>query len=136
MAEAAVQTLDISPVGRVEGDLDVRVEIAERRRRQCLDPGRTVSRLRNHPAGQGPASGSRRDAARLRHLRRLASDLRGLGARHGLGHRRCRATPSSRAISGRLTESLQSLPRHHYGLFMIDYTNKTYSSSRNITKKR
>ena len=24
---AAVQTLDISPVGRVEGDLDVRVEI-------------------------------------------------------------------------------------------------------------
>ena len=27
MAEAAVQTLDISPVGRVEGDLDVRVDI-------------------------------------------------------------------------------------------------------------
>ena len=27
MASAAVQTLDISPVGRVEGDLDVRVDI-------------------------------------------------------------------------------------------------------------
>lgn len=27
MSEAAVQTLDISPVGRVEGDLDVRVDI-------------------------------------------------------------------------------------------------------------
>ncbi len=25
---------------------------------------------------------------------------------------------------GQLTESIQSLPRHHYGLFMIDYTNK------------
>ena len=31
MAEAAVQTLDISPVGRVEGDLDVRVEVQDGR---------------------------------------------------------------------------------------------------------
>ncbi len=29
MAATAVQTLDISPVGRVEGDLDVRVEIQD-----------------------------------------------------------------------------------------------------------
>ncbi|MEM9731611.1 MAG: nickel-dependent hydrogenase large subunit, partial [Myxococcota bacterium] len=30
---------------------------------------------------------------------------------------------------GQLTESLQSLPRHHYGLFMIDMTNKNYQNS-------
>ena len=43
MAEAAVQTLDISPVGRVEGDLDVRVEVQDGRRRQRLDSSRTCS---------------------------------------------------------------------------------------------
>ena len=84
---AAVQTLDISPVGRVEGDLDVRVEIQDGHRRQRLDSGRAVPRLRGHPARQGPAGGARRHAARLRHLRRLASDLRRLGARHRLGRR-------------------------------------------------
>ncbi|MBL4853583.1 MAG: nickel-dependent hydrogenase large subunit, partial [Robiginitomaculum sp.] len=31
---------------------------------------------------------------------------------------------------GQLAESLQSLPRHHYGLFMIDYTNKNYKRSK------
>ena len=30
---------------------------------------------------------------------------------------------------GQIVESLQSLPRHHYGLFMIDFTNKNYSKS-------
>ncbi len=31
---------------------------------------------------------------------------------------------------GQIAESLQSLPRHHYGLFMIDYTNRKYASSK------
>ncbi|MFZ5716382.1 MAG: nickel-dependent hydrogenase large subunit [Bradyrhizobium sp.] len=31
---------------------------------------------------------------------------------------------------GQIAESLQSLPRHHYGLFMIDYTHKNYSRSK------
>ena len=30
---------------------------------------------------------------------------------------------------GQIVESLQSLPRHHYGLFMIDFTNKNYAAS-------
>ena len=30
---------------------------------------------------------------------------------------------------GQIVESLQSLPRHHYGLFMIDFTNKNYAGS-------
>ena len=30
---------------------------------------------------------------------------------------------------GQIVESIQSLPRHHYGLFMIDYTNKNYAGS-------
>ena len=31
---------------------------------------------------------------------------------------------------GQIAESLQSIARHHYGLFMIDYTNKNYARSR------
>ena len=30
---------------------------------------------------------------------------------------------------GQIAESLQSVARHHYGLFMIDYTNKKYTKS-------
>ena len=30
---------------------------------------------------------------------------------------------------GQIVESLQSLPRHHYGLWMIDYTNENYAMS-------
>ena len=30
---------------------------------------------------------------------------------------------------GQLAESLQSVARHHYGLFMIDYTNSKYAGS-------
>ena len=31
---------------------------------------------------------------------------------------------------GQIVESLQSLPRHNYGLFLIDYTNKNYAKSK------
>ncbi len=33
---------------------------------------------------------------------------------------------------GQIAESLQSLPRHHYGLFMIDCTNKNYAQVASI----
>ena len=58
-----------------------------RRRRQRLDPGGTVPRLRGHPARQGSASRAGGNAARLRHLRRLASDMRRLGARYRVANR-------------------------------------------------
>ena len=51
-----LQTLDIvSPLGRVEGDLDVRVTIEDGVVTVGLDRGSAVPRLRDHPAGQGPA---------------------------------------------------------------------------------
>ena len=31
---------------------------------------------------------------------------------------------------GQIAESLQSIARHHYGLFMIDYTNPKYAKSK------
>lgn len=31
---------------------------------------------------------------------------------------------------GQITESIQGLPRHHYGLFMIHFANKNYCNSK------
>jgi len=47
-------------------------------------------------------------------MRRFASDLRRLGARHRLGTTVPRNAILARNL-GQLAESLQSLPRHHYG---------------------
>jgi hydrogenase large subunit len=123
------QTLDISPVGRVEGDLDVRVDIAD---------GVVVDAW-----------------TRAELFRGLEVILRGKDAQAGLivtpracgicgaSHLTCAAwaldvawqteIPRNAILArnlGQIAESLQSLARHHYGLFMIDYTNKNYAKSR------
>ncbi len=129
MGEPAVQTLDISPVGRVEGDLDVRVDI---------DDGVVVNAWTSAELFRGfeiilrdkdPQAG-------------LVVTPRACGI-CGASHLTCAAwaldtawgttVPRNAILArnlGQLTESLQSLPRHHYGLFMIDYTNKNYAASR------
>jgi uptake hydrogenase large subunit len=122
------QTLDISPVGRVEGDLDVRVEI---------DGGQVVNAW-----------------TRAELFRGLEVILRGKDPQAGLivtpracgicgaSHLTCAAwaldtawqteVPRNATLArnlGQIAESLQSLARHHYGLFMIDYTNRKYAKS-------
>jgi hydrogenase large subunit len=123
-----VQTLDISPVGRVEGDLDVRVEI---------DNGVVVNSWTHAELFRGfevilrdkdPQAG-------------LVVTPRACGI-CGASHLTCAAwaldtawkteVPRNAILArnlGQIVESLQSLPRHHYGLFMIDYTNKKYERS-------
>lgn len=125
---AAVQTLDISPVGRVEGDLDVRVDIQD---------GVVVNAWTNAELFRGfeiilrdkdPQAG-------------LVVTPRACGI-CGASHLTCAAwaldtawkaeVPRNAILArnlGQIVESIQSLPRHHYGLFMIDYTNKNYSRS-------
>src|SRR5580692_12332663 len=125
----SVQTLDISPVGRVEGDLDVRVDIANGRvvdawTRAELFRGLEVI-LRNKDSQAG-----------------LIVTPRACGI-CGASHLTCAAwaldtawqteVPRNAILArnlGQLAESLQSLPRHHYGLFQIDFTNKNYSKSK------
>jgi uptake hydrogenase large subunit len=124
-----VQTLDISPVGRVEGDLDVRVDI---------DNGVVVNAWTSAELFRGfevilrdkdPQAG-------------LVVTPRACGI-CGASHLTCAAwaldtawattVPRNAILArnlGQLVESLQSLPRHHYGLFQIDLTNKKYAKSK------
>jgi Ni,Fe-hydrogenase I large subunit len=125
----AVQTLDISPVGRVEGDLDVRVDIKDgvvvnAWTQAALFRGFEVI-LRDKDAQAG-----------------LVVTPRACGI-CGASHLTCAAwaldvawqteVPRNAILArnlGQIAESLQSLPRHHYGLFMIDYTNRNYAKSK------
>jgi Ni,Fe-hydrogenase I large subunit len=129
MPSTSVQTLDISPVGRVEGDLDVRVEI---------DHGVVVNAWTHAELFRGfevilrdkdPQAG-------------LVVTPRACGI-CGASHLTCAAwaldtawethVPRNAILArnlGQIVESLQSLPRHHYGLFMIDMTNKNYAKSK------
>jgi len=129
MSTATIQTLDISPVGRVEGDLDVRVDI---------DNGVVVNAWTQAELFRGfevilrdkdPQAG-------------LVVTPRACGI-CGASHLTCAAwaldtawktdVPRNAILArnlGQIVESLQSIPRHHYGLFMIDYTNKNYAHSK------
>ncbi len=127
---AAVQTLDISPVGRVEGDLDVRVDIQDGvvvnawTQAELFRGFEVILRDKDPQAGLvvTPRACGICGASHL--------DVRRLGARHGLGHdRAAQRDPRAQPRADR-RKSLQSLPRHHYGLFMIDYTNKNYQKSK------
>jgi len=129
MAEAAVQTLDISPVGRVEGDLDVRVDIQDG---VVVNAWTSAELFRGFEVilkDKDPQAG-------------LVVTPRACGI-CGASHLTCAAwaldtawgttVPRNAILArnmGQLAESLQSLPRHHYGLFMIDMVNKNYQKSK------
>jgi Ni,Fe-hydrogenase I large subunit len=121
-------SLDISPVGRVEGDLDVRVDIEDGK---VVDAWTSAELFRGFEIilrDKDPQAG-------------LIVTPRACGI-CGASHLSCASwaldtawqteVPRNAILArniGQLTESLQSLPRHHYALFMIDMTNKKYSSS-------
>ncbi len=126
---AAVQTLDISPVGRVEGDLDVRVDIENGVIVNAWTQAELFRGFEVILRDKDPQAG-------------LVVTPRACGI-CGASHLTCAAwaldtawqtTVPRNAIFarnlGQIVESLQSIPRHHYGLFMIDYTNKNYSKSK------
>lgn len=124
-----IETLDISPVGRVEGDLDVRVDIEDgvvvnAWTQAALFRGFEVI-LRDKDAQAG-----------------LIVTPRACGI-CGASHLTCAAwaldtawqteVPRNAILArnlGQIAESLQSLARHNYGLFIIDFTNKKYAGSK------
>ena len=123
-----VQTLDISPVGRVEGDLDVRVDIQDGVVVNAWTSAELFRGFELILKDKDPQAG-------------LVVTPRACGI-CGASHLTCAAwaldtawgteVPRNGIIArnlGQLAESLQSLPRHHYGLFMIDMVNKNYKNS-------
>ena len=125
---SAVQTLDISPVGRVEGDLDVRVDIEDGVVTNAWTNAEMFRGFEVILKDKDPQAG-------------LVVTPRACGI-CGASHLTCAAwaldtawgttVPRNAILArnlGQIVESLQSLPRHHYGLFMIDFTNQNYARS-------
>lgn len=125
---AQVETLDISPVGRVEGDLDVRVDIEDGVVTNAWTKAELFRGFEVILRDKDPQAG-------------LVVTPRACGI-CGASHLTCAAwaldtawkttVPRNAILArnlGQIVESLQSLPRHHYGLFMIDFTNKNYAGS-------
>lgn len=124
-----VKRLDISPVGRVEGDLDIRVDI---KNGEVVDAWTTAELFRGFEVilkGKDPQAG-------------LIITPRACGI-CGASHLTCAAwaldtawqttVPRNAILArnlGQIAESLQSFVRHHYGLFQIDFTNEKYAKSR------
>ncbi|ULA62455.1 MAG: Uptake hydrogenase large subunit [Nitrospira sp.] len=125
----AVQTLDISPVGRVEGDLDVRVEIDNGVVTNAWTQAELFRGFEIILRDKDPQAG-------------LVVTPRACGI-CGASHLTCAAwaldtawqttVPRNAILArnlGQLVESLQSQPRYFYGLYAIDLTNKKYRGSR------
>lgn len=124
----STQILDISPVGRVEGDLDVRVEIEDGRVVDAWTQAELFRGLEVILRGKDPQAG-------------LIVTPRACGI-CGASHLTCAAwaldtawqteVPRNAILArnlGQIAETLQSMTRHHYGLFIIDLTNKNYTGS-------
>lgn len=124
------QTLDISPVGRVEGDLDVRVDVEDGVVVNAWTSAELFRGFEIILRDKDPQAG-------------LVVTPRACGI-CGASYLTCAAwaldtawqteVPRNAIIArnlGQLAESLQSLPRHHYGLFVIDLVNKNYKNSSN-----
>src|SRR5262245_40265128 len=125
----AVQTLDISPVGRVEGDLDIRVDVEDGHVSNAWAKAELFRGFEIILKGKDPQAG-------------LIVTPRACGI-CGASHLTCAAwaldvawrtevPPNAILIRnvGQLTESMQSIPRWFYALFGIDLTNKKYATSR------
>ncbi|WP_372878673.1 nickel-dependent hydrogenase large subunit [Spongiibacter marinus] len=124
-----IQRLDISPVGRVEGDLDIRVDIEDG---VVVDAWTTAELFRGLEVilrDKDPQAG-------------LIVTPRACGI-CGASHLTCAAwaldtawqttVPRNAILArnlGQIAESLQSFVRHHYGLFQIDFTNENYRKNR------
>ena len=124
----AVQTLDISPVGRVEGDLDVRVDITDGVVTNAWTSAELFRGFEIILRDKDPQAG-------------LVVTPRACGI-CGASLLTCAAwaldtawqteVPRNAILArnlGQIAESLQSQPRYFYGLYAIDMTNKKYRNS-------
>lgn len=121
--------IEISPVGRVEGDLDVRVEIDNGRVVNAWTQAEMFRGFELILRGKDPQAG-------------LVVTPRACGI-CGASHLTCAAwaldtawqtnVPRNAILArnlGQLVESIQSQPRYFYGLFAIDMTNRKYARSK------
>ncbi len=124
-----VETLDISPVGRVEGDLDVRVSIDNGVVVNAWTQAEMFRGFELILRGKDPQAG-------------LVVTPRACGI-CGASHLTCAAwaldtaygteVPRNAIIArnlGQIVESLQSQPRYFYGLYAIDMVNEKYKGSK------
>ena len=123
-----IQTLDISPLGRVEGDLDVRVDIDDG---QVVNAWTHAELFRGFEVilrGKDPQAG-------LIVTPRVCGIC---GASHltsaawALDTAWKTEVPRNAILArniGQIVETIQSIPRYFYGLFAIDLTNKKYQHS-------
>ena len=124
-----IQSLDISPVGRVEGDLDVRVDIEHGRVVNAWTHAELFRGFEVILRGKDPQAG-------------LIVTPRICGICGG-SHLTCASwaldtaweteVPRNAILArnlGQIVETIQSIPRYFYGLFAIDLTNKKYRNSR------
>ncbi len=125
----STETLDISPVGRVEGDLDVRVEIDNGNVVNAWTQAEMFRGFELILRGKDPQAG-------------LVVTPRACGI-CGASHLTCAAwaldtayateVPRNAIIArnlGQIVESLQSQPRYFYGLYAIDMVNEKYRGSK------
>lgn len=122
------KTLDISPVGRVEGDLDVRVELEDGVVSQAWCSAGLFRGFETILVGKDPQAG-------------LVVTPRACGI-CGASHLYCAAyaldtawgseVPANATLLrtfGQLAESMQSIPRWGYASFLTDFANPRYSGS-------
>ncbi|MDJ0745027.1 MAG: nickel-dependent hydrogenase large subunit [Xenococcaceae cyanobacterium MO_167.B27] len=123
-----VKTLDIAPVGRVEGDLDVRVEIEDGYVVNAWTQAELFRGFEVILKGKDPQAG-------------LIVTPRVCGI-CGASHLTCASwaldtawqteVPRNAILArnlGQIVETIQSIPRYFYGLFAIDLTNPKYQNS-------
>ena len=123
-----VETLDISPVGRVEGDLDVRVSIDNGTVVNAWTQAEMFRGFELILRGKDPQAG-------------LVVTPRACGI-CGASHLTCASwaldtaygteVPRNAIIArnlGQIVESIQSQPRYFYGLYAIDMVNEKYKGS-------
>ncbi|MBC1235570.1 nickel-dependent hydrogenase large subunit [Nostoc sp. 2RC] len=124
-----IQTLDISPVGRVEGDLDVRVDIENGRVVNAWTHAELFRGFEIILRGKDPQAG-------LIVTPRICGICGGshlTSASWALDTAWETEVPRNAILArnlGQIVETIQSIPRYFYGLFAIDLTNKKYRNSR------
>ncbi|MEL6342416.1 MAG: nickel-dependent hydrogenase large subunit [Myxococcota bacterium] len=126
--DSLTEVLDISPVGRVEGDLDIRVEIDNGVVVNAWTQAEMFRGFEIILRGKDPQAG-------------LVVTPRACGI-CGASHLTCAAwaldvaygatVPRNAIIArnlGQLVETLQSMPRYFYGLYAIDMIHQKYNTS-------
>ena len=123
-----VEILDISPVGRVEGDLDVRVEIEDGHVVNAWTHAELFRGFEVILRGKDPQAGLivTPRICGICGASHLTSAAWALDTAWGT------EVPRNAILArnlGQIVETIQSIPRYFYGIFATDLTNKKYQNS-------